>query len=46
MALDELEILYICIHKPFQVWFHRINTFPSYFVYITKNVNTKENAIF
>jgi len=46
MALDGLEILYICIHKPFQVRFHRINTFPSYFIYLTKNANIKENAVF
>ena len=26
MALDGLEILYIFINKPFQVWFHRIGS--------------------
>lgn len=46
MALDRLEILYIYIHKPFWVQFHRISTFPSYFVYLMKNTNTRENVIF
>lgn len=31
MALDRLDILYICIHKPFRVRFHHIGTFPLYF---------------
>jgi len=46
MVHIRLEIIYICINKPFRVQFHRINAFPSYFVYLMKNTNTKENAIF
>lgn len=41
-----LEIIYICINKPFRVQFYPIGTFHSYFVYLTKNENTKENVIF
>jgi len=46
MDLGGLEILYICIYKPFRVQFHRIGTIPLYFIYLAENENTKENVVF